>query len=131
MSGITSASSAIASNMSTLTEATTSASSANSGNPEKLKKAAGEFESMLLASMWKSMKESFTDPDDSNSDPASGTVNDWAIEVMSGAVGKAGGLGIGKLIIKHLGSGSEGHPAGQSASGANVFGKLADRTLQK
>jgi Rod binding domain-containing protein len=68
----------------------------------KLKKAAGDFESILLASMWKSMKQTFAAPEDDQSDPAQGTLSDWGIEVMSGAVGKAGGLGIGKLILKHL-----------------------------
>lgn len=68
----------------------------------KLKKAAGDFESILLASLWKSMKQSFTAPD-ADSDPAHGTLDDWGIEVMAGAVGRAGGLGIGRLILEHLG----------------------------
>lgn len=69
----------------------------------KLKKAAGDFESILLANLWKSMKHSFgTEDTDSNSDPAQGTLDDWGIEIMSGAVGKAGGLGLGKLILEHL-----------------------------
>ena len=74
---------------------------ADSPDRQKLEKAAGEFESILLASMWKSMKQSFGATDDA-SDPAHGTLDDWGIEIMSGAVGKAGGLGIGKLILKHL-----------------------------
>ena len=73
----------------------------DSQDQQKLEKAAGEFESILLASMWKSMKQSFGTTDDA-SDPAHGTLDDWGIEIMSGAVGKAGGLGIGKLILKHL-----------------------------
>ena len=75
--------------------------SGDSQDQQKLQKAAGEFESILLASMWKGMKQSFGTTDDS-SDPAHGTLDDWGIEIMSGAVGKAGGLGIGKLIMKHL-----------------------------
>ena len=74
----------------------------DSPDEQKLKKAAGDFESILLASLWKSMKESFKDPKDNDSDAASGTIDDWGIEVMSGAVGKAGGLGIGNMIIKQL-----------------------------
>jgi Rod binding domain-containing protein len=75
-----------------------------SDSPEqrKLKKAAGDFESILLASMWKSMKKSFGPSETGDSDPAHGTLDDWGIEVMSSAVGKAGGLGIAKLILKHL-----------------------------
>jgi len=74
----------------------------DSAEQQKLKKAAGDFESILLSSMWKSMKQSFGDSDDAASDPAGGTINDLGIEAMSEAVGKAGGLGIGNLIIKHL-----------------------------
>jgi len=82
---------------------------ANAQDQQKLEKAAGEFESILLASMWKSMKQSFGATDDA-SDPAHGTLDDWGIEIMSGAVGKAGGLGIGKLIVKHLEPALEANP---------------------
>jgi Rod binding domain-containing protein len=75
---------------------------------KKLKKAAGDFESILLSSMWKSMKKSFGESSDGDSDPASGTIDDLGIEAMSQAVGKAGGLGIGKMIIKQLGQGDGG-----------------------
>ena len=75
----------------------------DSPEEQKLKKAAGDFESILLASMWKGMKESFGSSDsDNEADPAHGTLQDWGIEIMSGAVGKAGGLGIGKMILQHL-----------------------------
>ena len=74
----------------------------DSAEEQKLKKAAGDFESILLSSMWKSMKKSFGDPKESDSDPASGTMDDLGIEAMSDAVGKSGGLGIGNMIIKHL-----------------------------
>jgi Rod binding domain-containing protein len=68
---------------------------------QKLKNAAGEFESILLANLWKSMKQSFGSQE-TNNDPAHGTLDDWGIEIMSSAVGKAGGLGLGKLILEHL-----------------------------
>lgn len=76
-----------------------------SPDEQKLKKAAGDFESILLSTMWKSMKQSFGDSTEGESDPASGTIGDLGIEAMSQAVGKAGGLGIGNMIIKHLGHG--------------------------
>lgn len=100
-----------------------------SPDQQKLKKAAGDFESILLASLWKSMKESFKDPNEANADPASGTVDDWGIEAMSGAVGKAGGLGIGNMLIKHLTPDVGAPSTGKPAPEANVFSKLADRTL--
>jgi Rod binding domain-containing protein len=67
----------------------------------KLRQAAGEFEAMLLANLWKSMKSTFASDDDSD-DPAHETLSDMGIQAMSGAVGKAGGLGLSKLILKHL-----------------------------
>ncbi len=78
--------------------------SARPGSPQldKLRKAAGEFESMLLESLWKSMKESFSDPDDPDSDPTLQSFDEWGIQAMASAVGNAGGLGIKSLILKHL-----------------------------
>jgi Rod binding domain-containing protein len=71
---------------------------------QKLRKAAGEFESMLLANLWKSMKASLASDDDDATDPAHDTLDDWGIQAMSEAVGKNGGLGIGRLILKDLDS---------------------------
>lgn len=48
------------------------------------------------------MKSTFEEPDDDSTDPAHDTLDDLSIEAMSNAVGKAGGLGLGKLILKHL-----------------------------
>ena len=78
--------------------------SGSSRSPEdmKLRKAAGEFESMLLNSLWKSMKETFSDQDDKDFDPTLESFDDWGMQAMSSAVGNAGGLGIKNLIIKHL-----------------------------
>jgi Rod binding domain-containing protein len=68
----------------------------------KLRKAAGEFESILLESLWKSMKETFFDPEDGDSDPTLKCFDDWGIQAMAIAVGDSGGLGIKILILKHL-----------------------------
>ena len=82
--------------------------SANTPAERKLHKAAAEFESLLLANLWKSMKSSLASTDsDSDSDPDSGdaahqSLEELGIDSMSSAVGKAGGLGIGKLILKYL-----------------------------
>ena len=69
---------------------------------QKLRKAAGEFESLLLQNRWKSMKASFASDDGDASDPAHDTLDDWGIQAMSDAVGKNGGLGIGRMILKDL-----------------------------
>lgn len=98
----------------------------DSQNERKLKRAAGDFESILLASMWKSMKQSFGDSDTDESDPAHGTLEDWGIEVMSSAVGKAGGLGIGKMILKHLEPLVEEQDRPHSADSTKVLSDSAD-----
>lgn len=128
---ITSVSSAVASSGTTASGSVPSPNSkpVDSADRQKLNKAAGDFESILLASMWKSMKEGFKDPKESDSDPASGTIDDWGIEVMSDAVGKSRALGIGNLILKHLGSKVDGQSTAKPAPNANVFGKSADKEL--
>ena len=78
------------------------ATDSSSRDHAKLGKAAGEFEAILLNSLWKSMKETFTDPDDQNADPTLESFNDWGMQAMSSAVGNVGGLGIKNMIIKHL-----------------------------
>jgi Rod binding domain-containing protein len=80
-----------------------SANSGRSNSPElsKLRKAAGEFESILLESLWKSMKETFSDPDE-DSDPTLKGFDDWGIQAMASAVGNSGGLGIKNMILKYL-----------------------------
>jgi Rod binding domain-containing protein len=75
---------------------------ANTPSGRKLRQAAGEFESILLASLWKSMKGSFASSGDDSSDPAHDTLDGLGVQSMCAAVGKAGGLGLGKLILKHL-----------------------------
>jgi Rod binding domain-containing protein len=76
----------------------------NSVSPadRKLRAAAADFESLLLSNLWKSMKSTFASTDDDSDDAAHDTLEDMGIQAMSAAVGKAGGLGLGKLILKHL-----------------------------
>jgi Rod binding domain-containing protein len=76
--------------------------SANSPQLAKLTKAAGEFESILLESLWKSMKETFADSEDADSDPTLKSFDDWGIQAMAGAVGSSGGLGFKNMIIRYL-----------------------------
>jgi len=80
-----------------------STSTDNSPAAHKLRKAAAEFESILISNLWKSMKTTFADSDDDQSiDPAHDSLEDWGIHAMSTAVASAGGFGIGALILKHL-----------------------------
>lgn len=76
----------------------------------KLRKAAADFESILLSSFWKSMKDSFGDDGDDSLDAGHDTLDDMGMQAMSSAVGKAGGLGLGKLILKHIAPDVAFHP---------------------
>jgi len=79
------------------------APSNNSPAAIKLRKAAAEFESTLISSLWKSMKSTFADADqDDATDPSHDVLDDWGIRAMSTAIANAGGLGIGRLILKDL-----------------------------
>jgi Rod binding domain-containing protein len=75
---------------------------ASTPRERKLQQAAGQFESMLLSNLWKSMKSAFDEDDSEYSDPAHGAMDEWGMNAMCGAVGKSGGLGIAKLIMKDL-----------------------------
>jgi Rod binding domain-containing protein len=79
----------------------TNSASSKASDLSKLTKAAGEFESILLESLWKSMKETFSDPDE-DADPTLKSFDDWGIQAMANAVGNSGGLGIKNMILKYL-----------------------------
>lgn len=77
---------------------------------QKLTKAAGEFEALLLQSLWKSMKDTFKSDEDPDSDPILESYDDLGIQGLTSAVGNAGGLGIKAMILKHLGPSLSGPP---------------------
>ncbi len=101
-----------------------------SAREQKLHKAAAEFESQLLSSLWKSMKQSFKDDDaeEDSLDPASSSMEDWGIDAMSGAISRAGGMGIGKLIIKELSAKLDAANPQNPALGHKDFPPFADIT---
>ena len=73
----------------------------------KLKKAATDFEAMLLAKWWSSMKDSGLGEDDDSTDPGHDTLDNMGIQAMSGAVASRGGLGIGAMLVRSLLSNAE------------------------
>jgi Rod binding domain-containing protein len=68
----------------------------------KLQKAAQDFESIMINSLWSSMKDGSLDSDDDLSDPTSGSMEQLGMQMVSGAMAKAGGLGLGKMIVHAL-----------------------------
>jgi Rod binding domain-containing protein len=95
------------------TAATSGAASALGDSPDvkKLKKAASDFEAMLLAKWWSSMKESGFGGDDDQSDPGHDTLDSMGIQAMSTAVASRGGLGIGAMLVRSLLSNAQGTDA--------------------
>ncbi|MGH9738526.1 MAG: hypothetical protein ACRD4X_08040 [Candidatus Acidiferrales bacterium] len=81
----------------------------------KLKKAATQFEAMLLEKWWSSMKESGLSEDDS-SDPGQGTLDNMGMQAMSTAVAGAGGIGIASMLVHSL----QGEIASESAQATAV-----------
>ena len=97
-----SASRFISGNQGTSTQANGARSASANREYAKLNKAAGEFESILLNSLWKSMKQTFQDDDDSDSDRSMESFDDLGMQAMTNAVGNAGGLGIKRLVMNYL-----------------------------
>ncbi len=67
----------------------------------KLRKAAGEFESMLLSKWWSSMRESGLGGLD-ETDPGHDTLDQLGMQALSTAVAGAGGIGIGAMLVRDL-----------------------------
>ena len=81
-----------------------SASPSNYAPPSaeaKLRKAAGEFESMLLSKWWSSMRESGLGGLD-ETDPGHDTLDQLGMQALSTAVAGAGGIGIGAMLVRDL-----------------------------
>lgn len=72
------------------------------GQEQKLRRAAQEFEAMLIANFWSAMTESFSSGDEDELDPGHSTFQQMGVQAMSGALSKEGGFGLGKMILKHL-----------------------------
>jgi Rod binding domain-containing protein len=72
---------------------------------------------MLMSNLWKSMKSAFEDDNADYSDPAHGAMDEWGMDAMCSAVGKSGGLGIAKLIMKDLAPKIEGSQASKGGAG--------------
>ncbi|MGA8220399.1 MAG: hypothetical protein WB780_02010 [Candidatus Acidiferrales bacterium] len=82
--------------------ATPSSAQPDSPMAKKLRKAATEFESMLLSSWWGAMKQSGLPGGEDDSDPGKDTLDQMGMQAMSAAVAKGGGLGIAKMLVHAL-----------------------------
>jgi Rod binding domain-containing protein len=71
------------------------------GSPaeQKLRKAAADFEAMLLSKWWSAMRESGLPGSEDESDPGRETLDQLGIETMSRAVANGGGLGLASILV--------------------------------
>ena len=83
----------------------------------KLKKAATQFEAMLLEKWWSAMKKSGLG-DDNDGDPGQGTLDNMGMQAMSTAVANAGGLGIAAMLVHSV----QGELAAENATKASGAG---------
>ena len=87
------------------TSASGAAASANGPSPgseAKLRRAASEFEAMLLSKWWSAMKEGGLSGGEDDSDPGHDTLDQLGMQAMSTAVAQGGGIGIGALLVRSL-----------------------------
>lgn len=68
----------------------------------ELKKAATQFEAMLLEKWWSAMKKSGLGNDDRDGDPGQGTLDTIGMQAMSMAVANAGGIGIAAMLVRSV-----------------------------
>ena len=69
--------------------------------PNKLAKAAQEFESILLASWLEKMNQSFVGSEESQ-DPAHDTVSSLGTQAIASALAARGGIGIAGMLLRQL-----------------------------
>lgn len=106
----------------------TDASPADSPQVAKVRKAAAEFESMLLQNWWGSMKESGFGGDDDSTDPGKDTLDQLGMQAMCAAVAKGGGLGIAAILVRSVLSKNEEAKASQAPSTSSGIAASASET---
>ena len=80
----------------------------------RLTKAAQDFESMLLASLWKSMHQSFGPNDEAEA--GTNNLDDIATQALCSGIAAGGGLGIAKMLLRHLTAGGSAGLSGGAGS---------------
>lgn len=71
-------------------------------NPEELRTASQDFESILLTTLFSSLQESFSSYD--GSDPAAESLRDAGVQQLAAAVSKRGGFGLSRIMERALSS---------------------------
>jgi Rod binding domain-containing protein len=70
------------------------------GDSSGLRKAAADFEALVIAELLKNVK--FGSPDGEQRDQAASTMLDFGHEQIAGAIASAGGIGLAALAVRGL-----------------------------
>lgn len=90
----------------------------------KLKKAAREFEAILLTQWLEKMQQSFSNSEQ-NQDPAHDTLSSLGTQAVATALAERGGIGISTMLLQHLkASGESRAPASQPDGIGGIKGFL-------
>jgi peptidoglycan hydrolase FlgJ len=99
-------------------EAALAGGAAESPAHKKLVKAAQEFEGILISQLLGDFKEGLSPLGGDSAPAGSDTLNSLAIQTLSGALARRGGLGIGPMLIRQL------EPSLNRGQGAPGGGKI-------
>lgn len=90
--------------------------SSNGRSPEKIREAAGQFESLMIGQVFKTVHEDdegwLGTGDDQTGSSAMGMADDYLAQSIS----KGGGLGLAKMIARQLGDANAAESAGGASS---------------
>jgi Rod binding domain-containing protein len=82
----------------------------------KLRKAAQEFEAILISELWEHCQSSFTSFSGETQSAGSNTLNSLALQAISLALAQGGGLGIARMLVRQLEPSLDGGLTGQTGS---------------
>jgi len=83
----------------------------------KLRKAASDFEALLLSKWWSAMKQSGLPGTDEETDPGHDTLDELGMQAMSTAVAAGRGIGLGSMLVHYLLSNVHGAGAKTTEAG--------------
>ena len=82
----------------------------------KLRKAAQDFEAILISELWEHFQPSFSSLSGDAPLAGSDTLNSLAIQAMSAGLAQRGGMGIARVLVRQLEPSLNRGPAGQVGS---------------
>ncbi len=72
----------------------------------KIRKAAGEFEGLLLSSLLRDLEKTFSSVEEKGRDFGSEQYSYMGVQALGTAIAGRGGIGIADLIVRHLDQGA-------------------------